>query len=489
MSAVTVAEPKQFRPDIEGLRALAVLGVVAFHFGMTSLPGGFAGVDIFFVISGYLITQLLSQEIARHGTVNLWGFYARRARRLLPASILVILATLAVGYFILAPSEQQLYSKGALFASTYVINLWLIRWSLDYFAQDASNNPFIHFWSLSVEEQFYLVWPALLLLISRLRIGRHGVLLAMASIALVSFAFCAWLTETSQPWAFYFSPLRAWEFAAGGIASMAISSAWAKRFPFSPAMGWLGLAMIAVTYLTITEEAPFPGFIALAPVAGTVMVLLSGAHESRWRPKAILGLGPVQWVGKLSYSLYLWHWPVIVYAAMLVPDLTGVQRLLCLALTFALSFASYHLVENPARRNVWLVASTVRSLGLAALLTTAGAAVAYGSAQLASRNFTPELRMIEETAERDSVARQTDASCVADLLTVQPKACVFGSRSSKETVVLFGDSHADHWSTPLIEIAKKEDFRLVTYMKTSCRATRVSIWNGKLKREYTECND
>src|SRR5262245_59701480 len=188
MSAVSFAEPKQFRPDIEGLRALAVLGVVAFHFGMTSLPGGFAGVDIFFVISGYLITQLLQQEIARHGTVNLWAFYARRARRLLPASVLVILATLAIGYFILAPSEQQLYSKGALFAATYVINLWLIRWSLDYFAQDASNNPFIHFWSLSVEEQFYFVWPALLLLFSRLRLGRHGVPLAIAAVAAVSFA-------------------------------------------------------------------------------------------------------------------------------------------------------------------------------------------------------------------------------------------------------------------------------------------------------------
>ncbi|MDW6024697.1 acyltransferase family protein [Mesorhizobium sp. BAC0120] len=489
MSAVTVAEPKQFRPDIEGLRALAVLGVVAFHLGMTSLPGGFAGVDIFFVISGYLITQLLQQEIARHGTVDLWRFYARRARRLLPASILVIVATLAVGYFILAPSEQQLYSKGALFASTYVINLWLIRWSLDYFAQDASNNPFIHFWSLSVEEQFYFAWPALLILFSRLRLGRHGVSLAMAAVAVVSFAVCAWLTEVSQPWAFYFSPFRAWEFAVGGIASMAMSGAWAKRFPYSPVMGWLGLALIATTYLTITEEMPFPGFIALAPVAGTVMVLLSGMHEGKWGPRAILALGPIQWVGKLSYSLYLWHWPVIVYAAMLVPDLTGLQRLLCLALTFALSFASYHLVENPVRRNIWLVASTARSLGLATLLTAGGAVVAYASVALAGHNLTPQLKKIAETAERDSTARQTDAGCVADLLTVQPKACVFGSPSSKETIVLFGDSHADHWSTPLIEIAKKENFRLVTYMKSSCRATRVSTRDNKLKREYTECND
>jgi peptidoglycan/LPS O-acetylase OafA/YrhL len=134
--------------------------VIAFHFGLSDLPGGFIGVDIFFVISGYLITRHLIQEIGRSGTVDLWRFYGRRARRLLPASLLVIATTLAAGYFILAPSEQQLYAKGALFASSYVINLWLLRWSFDYFAADTASNPFLHFWSLSVEEQFYLLWPA-----------------------------------------------------------------------------------------------------------------------------------------------------------------------------------------------------------------------------------------------------------------------------------------------------------------------------------------
>ena len=193
MSAV--AASRSFRPDIEGLRALAVLGVIAFHFGAIGLPGGFVGVDIFFVISGYLITRHLQQEIATRGTVNLWAFYARRARRLLPASLFVILVTLLAGYFILAPAEQELYSKGALFASTYMINVWLIRWSLDYFAPDATSNPFIHFWSLSVEEQFYLAWPALLLLFAWLRPGKRGLFLLMAAVAAVSFALCAWLTQ------------------------------------------------------------------------------------------------------------------------------------------------------------------------------------------------------------------------------------------------------------------------------------------------------
>ncbi|TXR49998.1 acyltransferase family protein [Phyllobacterium endophyticum] len=487
MSAVTTSN--SFRPDIEGLRALAVSGVVAFHFGLTQLPGGFVGVDIFFVISGYLITRHLQQEIARHGTVNLWTFYARRARRLLPASLFVILVTLVAGYFILAPSEQQLYSKGALFASTYIINLWLIRWSLDYFAVDASNNPFIHFWSLSVEEQFYLAWPALLLLFARMRPGKHGVLLLMIGVAVISFALCAWLTTVSQPWAFYFSPLRAWEFALGGLASMAVLNNWSRRFSYSPAMGWLGLVMIIAAYLSVSEESAFPGFIALIPAAGTVMVLLSGVHESLLGPRRILALAPMQLTGKLSYSLYLWHWPVIVYGTMLIPDLTLIHRVLLLVLTFALSLFSYHFVENPIRQNKWLVAGTRRSLVFAGLLTVTGVTVAYASATLAKHNLTPQQQAILETAERPSAVRAKDKSCVLDLETVKPKPCVFGAQSSSETVVLFGDSHADHWSTPLVDIAEKDNLRLVTYLKSSCRATRITTRDSKLRREYTECND
>ncbi|GAB1583703.1 acyltransferase family protein [Phyllobacterium phragmitis] len=489
MSAI-IAEPKSFfRADIEGLRALAVLGVIAFHFGVTDLPGGFVGVDVFFVISGYLITKHLLQEMDRRGTVDLLTFYARRARRLLPASIFVILVTLLAGYFILAPSEQQLYSKGALFASTYVINLWLIRWSLDYFAPDANSNPFIHFWSLSVEEQFYLVWPAVLLLFVRVRAGRRSLFIMMAGIAVISFALCAWLTEVSQPWAFYFSPFRAWEFALGGLASMTLSENWAKRSPVSPLLGWLGLGLIMATYLTVSEQDPFPGFIALAPAAGTVMVLLSGLRQSAAGPMRLLAMAPFQWTGKLSYSLYLWHWPVIVYASMLMPDMTVMQRFACLALTFVLSIISYHLVENPIRRNAWLIAGTGRSIGLAAILTVSGAAVAYGNAKFAGRNFSSEQQMIATSAERSSSVRQSDESCVADLQTIKPKFCAFGAPVSDRTVVLFGDSHADHWSTPLIEIAKKEGFRLLTYMKSSCRATRMTTYSTKLRRNYTECDE
>jgi peptidoglycan/LPS O-acetylase OafA/YrhL len=482
------ADSSSFRPDIEGLRAFAVAGVVAFHFGMTELSGGFAGVDIFFVISGYLITRHLQQEIAERGTVDLWRFYARRARRLLPASLLVILATLLFGYFILAPSEQQLYSKGALFASAYVINLWLIRWSFDYFAPDVADNPFLHFWSLSVEEQFYLAWPALLLFFAWLRPGQRGTFYLMALVGVVSFALCAWFTAISQPWAFYFSPLRAWEFAAGGLASLAVSQRWAEHFRYSPALGWAGLALIVAAYLTLSEGGAFPGFAALLPVAGTVMVLLGAARQNPVGPGAFLGNAVFRWIGKLSYSLYLWHWPVIVYATMLKPDLTTTDRLICLVLTFVLSMLSYHLVENPIRHNRWLTARSSRSLGFAALLTAMGVTLAYGSADMAGGNVDERQRFVRESADRKSIARETDASCVARLESDQPFGCDLGAIGSDKTIVLFGDSHADHWSTPLAKIARERGWRLVAYLKGACPTARVPVWSTSLKRKFDECD-
>lgn len=482
------APPSTFRPDIEGLRAIAVGGVVAFHFGMSDLPGGFIGVDIFFVISGYLITRHLMQEIDCCGTVDLWRFYGRRARRLLPASLLVIAVTLAAGYFILAPSEQQLYAKGALFASSYVINLWLLRWSFDYFAADTANNPFLHFWSLSVEEQFYLLWPALLLLAARFRPGEKGMVLFLGVAAVVSFAASAWMTVVSQPWAFYFSPLRAWEFAVGGLVSFAVAERWASGFRFSPAMGWAGIGLIAATYLTVSETDPFPGFIALVPVSGTAMLLLSGARRSAAGPAALLSLPPFQWTGRLSYSLYLWHWPVIVYATILWPDLSLAGRLTCLLVTVALSYLSYRFVENPVRLNGWLSAGSARSLGLAALLTSLGVTLSYGASQIAARSVDPNQKLIAESAARSSSAREIDTNCVASLEQTKPRSCSLGASQPRKTIVLFGDSHADHWSTPLAKVAEANNWRVVTYLKSSCSVAAVPTWNVRLMRAYSECD-
>ncbi|MBQ0820471.1 acyltransferase [Microvirga sp. HBU67558] len=483
----TRTEPHHFRMDIEGLRALAVSGVIAFHFGVAGLPGGFVGVDIFFVISGYLVTRQIQLEIDETGSLDLLRFYARRARRLLPASCVAILATLFFGYFVLSPPEQQFYSEESFYASAYIINLWLISSAVDYFASDAANNPFIHFWSLSIEEQFYLIWPALLLLFARLRAGAYGLFLPMTLVGVVSFAFCLHFTAVSEPWAFYFSPFRAWEFACGGLASM-VSEEAAKRFRLISVFGWIGIGLIMTSYLGMPVDVPFPGLIALVPVVGTVIVLLSGTRPGHAGPQLLLSLAPLQRIGRVSYSLYLWHWPVIVFAGILKPELTILERALCFALTLGLSVLSYRFVENPLRRNSWLMAKTSRSLGFAALVTACGTIVAFGGARLANQKIDPQQNLVRLSAERDSLARQLDAGCLLDAYQVQPKPCEFGAENPGKTIVLIGDSHADHWSTPLISMVNSNRWRLVTYLKSSCPAADVTIWSSMLVRDYEECD-
>ncbi|RUX99825.1 acyltransferase, partial [Mesorhizobium sp. M7A.F.Ca.US.005.03.2.1] len=251
--------------------------------------------------------------------------------------------------------------------------------------------------------------------------------------------------------------------------------------------------LIATAYRLLSEDLPFPGWYALLPVAGTVLVLLSGGcgEQTNGRtdrhvlgPATALSLPLLQWIGTLSYSLYLWHWPVIVYAGMLTPDLTVPQRLGCGVLALALSVLTYHLIENPARRGAWLTVGA-RALAPALALTGAGVAVAYANAHLATRNIGPEQRGIEQAAERPSIARAVDKNCLADFQTVTPKPCTFGPADATRTIVLFGDSHADHWSTPLIEAARRNHTKVVTYLKSSCRASRLSTFNTVLKRDYT----
>ena len=228
---------------------------------------------------------------------------------------------------------------------------------------------------------------------------------------------------------------------------------------------------------------------ALVPVAGTVLLLLAGAATARTTQNglsAVLALPPLQWVGKLSYSLYLWHWPVIVYATMLVPDLSRAERLACLALTLALSIFTYHFIENPIRRNDWLMANAARALVPAVLLTGTGVAATYANARLAVHDLDAQQRFVAESAARPSTARR--AGCVLSYATVKPKPCVFGARHAERTIALFGDSHADHWSTPLIEAAQKNNYRVVTWLKSSCRASRLTVYVTQLKRDYTECD-
>jgi peptidoglycan/LPS O-acetylase OafA/YrhL len=479
-------ETKTFRRDIEGLRAVAVIAVAAFHFGVPGIPGGFTGVDIFFVISGYLITGLLIRELETSGQIDLLAFYGRRARRLLPAVLLMTLATLVAIPFVLAPSEQFRFAEAAAATSVYASNILFLRQALDYFAPLNASNPFLHTWSLAVEEQFYLVWPALLLLVSRRQIRPIRLAVTIASVTLVSFALCLWLTRFDQPWAFFASPARAWEFGIGGLAALAWVTGWARRFKIVPALGWIAAGALLVSFAFISEASNFPGWIALLPVAATACVLVSGAAQSEQGPARILRTAPFQWIGRRSYSIYLWHWPIIALAGALYPSLSAASRLACGALTLAFAAASYQWLEAPIRSHPWLATRASRPVCLGICLTVIGATAAIGAAALA-RHFeeSPAQIAVANATRPGSLAAQH--GCLDSDKVTKPVPCVFGAASSSVTVALLGDSHAAQWSGPLAQIGRAERWRLVTYLKGGCAVANVPVYNPRLHRISDEC--
>ena len=311
-----------FRPDIEGLRAVAVIAVLLFHVGLPGVPGGFIGVDVFYVISGFLITGLLVRELRATSTVDLVTFYARRLRRLLPAALVVIGVTLVASWAVLSRLRFPEVAGDAAASALYVSNLRFAEQATDYLAAHESPSPYLHFWSLAVEEQFYLFWPLLLLVGARLlSLARLGLLLAL--VALGSFGLSLVWTDTEAPWAFFSLPTRAWELAVGALIAVG-ALRLPRRSPEPLAIGLVtaGLGLIVIACVVIDDSTPYPGMAALLPVVGTALVIIGGsatsAGPSRW-----LSASVPRWLGRISYSLYLWHWPILV----LVPIAIGIDSL------------------------------------------------------------------------------------------------------------------------------------------------------------------
>jgi peptidoglycan/LPS O-acetylase OafA/YrhL len=473
-----------YRTDIEGLRGVAVLLVVLYHAGVPGFGGGFVGVDVFFVLSGYLITGLLVKEIEGAGRLDLWTFYARRARRLLPAAALVIVATLAAAMVLYSPMEQTRLAHTALAAVAYASNLWFALRSTDYFAESSETNPLLHTWSLSVEEQFYIVWPVLVMLALRGTGSRGRLLAVMAGLSVLSLAGSVWLTQASPAWAFYGAPTRAWEFGVGGIAAL-LSMAALRTWPGATRMlGWLGLLAIGAATAIYTKHTAFPGFVALLPVGGTIALLLAGAVAPGAGVGRVLDAAPLQRLGRLSYSWYLWHWPVLVMAAAVVPDLSLAGRLACVGLSLGLAALTYALVENPIRVNQRLALRPAYSLGLAVLLMAGGGGASLAVRQSALETAASPAHQIFVSARWD---RPRLGDCNANWGVDEARECVFGDTASVTTVALFGDSHAAHWAPAFEALAHEQGWRLVTLTKNACPAAAVPF-NDPRSHHDDECS-
>lgn len=472
-----------FRADVEGLRAIAVLSVVAFHYGVPGLTGGFVGVDVFFVISGFLITQLLLREIAATGQLDFLGFYGRRAKRLLPAALTVTLATLIVGYFVLAPFEQKEMAKSGAASALYAANVWLLRQSMNYFAPESSLNPFLHTWSLSVEEQFYLVWPAFVFIVSRF--GQKIILLALLIVVFGSFADCIYLTYGKQAWAFYLAPPRAWEFGAGALIATRPFERWAKQPGSSSIVGWLSFAVLILSFFAIDGFMAFPGVIVVVPVAATALLLLTGNNPAG--SSALLRTHPFQFFGARSYAIYLWHWPVAVLGTVLVGS-TALANCLFFVMTIVLSSFSLAWLEYPIRASHWLAQRSVRSIVMGGAVTLT--ATVAGILSFAIAQYVTNAAQAKIVASASKYSLSSESGCLAGFTTQSPIRCVFGSSSYTKTIVLLGDSHADQWTTALAAIAEQRGWRLITYLKASCPIADIpvsKVYSLRLRRLSPQC--
>jgi peptidoglycan/LPS O-acetylase OafA/YrhL len=375
----TTHSSSKFRGDIEGLRAVAVLSVLAYHAKLGPFHGGYIGVDVFFVISGYLITSLLMRDLLASGAKALPGFWARRARRLLPGSFVVVITTLVVGRLLLDPLAQRDLMRDGLAVTSFTVNIVFAHRQNDYLASQLAPSPLLHFWSLALEEQFYILWPGLLLAACTLRRRLRWFPAALIGGLLVgSLALCIGLTPHHQPAAFFLLPTRAWELLAGAALAVAGTAPSRVHAAVRAAAGWLGLAVVIVAATRFSDLTRFPGSAAVLPVSATVLVLAAGADGHRYGPGLLLDVRPLTWLGTRSYGTYLWHWPVLVFAAAKYGPLDGAQRVAALVIAVGLAALSFRLVENPARRSVWLGARSRRSLTLGAALglTAAGLATA-----------------------------------------------------------------------------------------------------------------
>ena len=497
------ASKKVLRYDIEALRTLAITLVVGYHLWPQSISGGFVGVDVFFVISGFLITAHILREIEL-GRFSVVTFWSRRVRRLIPASFLVLIAT-AIGVIFLVPISKWDQWLSEIQASVLYVENWkLASDSVDYLALSNSASPTQHFWSLSVEEQFYLVWPVLVALIYLVtvkvaaQIRRRALFVVFALVTSSSLVYSIYLTNIDPAVAYFSTPVRAWEYGAGAL--MAFAPTIRHRL-LTPALAILGFIAIALSGYFYSSALPFPGSWALIPVLGTLAIIWSAAN-SGWVGK-LFALTPLQWLGDKSYSIYLWHWPLIILGPYVLGSaLDNWNRIGIVLITLVLAWFTAQFVEkkfmssglkpNLRPRTIFV------SLGLvtALIVGSLSYAIAEADKKIAAAIIDSEEQVNKLEACFGAAARapgakpcsnpeikgifpELDAASHDDGAHLKlcgsmkredsiPKVCKLGVQSSKTKIALIGDSHAGHYAGAFVDIAKKNKWELDLFWKGGC---------------------
>lgn len=512
----------RFRLDIEGLRALAVGFVLLHHASATLLPGGFTGVDMFFVVSGFVITTQLIKEVERTGTVNLPGFYARRAKRLLPAAGMVLIFTAISTWAFASRVQWSNIGTDIVGSSLYVVNWVFASRSVDYLAEDAQPSPLQHFWSLAVEEQFYVIWPLLIIGLATLAttlakrrsgsrsapIPRRAVLAGglLVLVVLPSLAWSIYYTQTSPEQAYFVTTTRLWELGIGALVAV-LAPTW-KLLPsrIAAIIAWTGLAGLLTSMLIITTETAWPGSAALIPVITTSMIIIGGFSSGPTGPVTLLGLKPLVWIGGLSYSLYLWHWPLLRTGEWIFGEQGPYQGLAIVAFSFLPAWIGYQLVEKPIRYSKTISASPKFSLSLGANFTAIGviaglfllsatsnssdassAPVDLANADQSSTTALFDVITPDPAVATDDLPEFYAMGCDVPRSESEPKKCVSDAGGGALDVVLVGDSKAGQWWTPLETVAVENDWTMVGYTKSTCSYADVMLVKGE--DDFVECRE
>ncbi len=521
------AKQREFRPDIQGLRALAVGMVVFYHLYPSLMTGGFAGVDVFFVISGFLITGHLLREYRKAGRVGLLEFWGRRAKRLVPAAALVLTVTWAASRLVL-PATRLADTAAQIKASALYYENWQLAGNaVDYLKSDSAASPVQHFWSLSVEEQFYLGWPFLFVFAGlvaltvrrRARHSRQGIeqarrarghrvlILLAAAVVAGSLWYSVYDTRVNPSGAYFVTTTRIWELGLGGLIAL-LPERLGRRLSRLGLLGWAGLGLVIASAFALSGTQAFPGVLAVAPAGGAALLILGGSAAARFGPSRLTSAGPLVFIGGISYSLYLWHWPVIVLWTTWRGHPVGpVSGPVIAVAAVLLSWASKVWVEDKVRTAKLLSGHGWRSVSTALAAVVPVVLVSlYIAAEPAPWNGRlgpnyPGAAALAHTTEKFKpapVVPQPDAislptywqqGCLVPVASPTPKECAYGDTSHPVlTVALVGDSMAGDWFTPLEKIAADRHWELVTELHSVCPLSSAMMITPGTGGPYTSCH-